>query len=71
MEVFPILALEDNYMYVLQDNGNNVCAVVDPVEPQKVFRIFTKFIIIFPKPIAFISRYPFSFSNLYALAGSS
>lgn len=36
MEVFPILALEDNYMYVLQDTANSVCAVVDPVEPQKV-----------------------------------
>ena len=36
MEVFPISALGDNYMYVLQDTGSDVCAVVDPVEPKKV-----------------------------------
>ena len=36
MEVFPISALGDNYMYVLQDTSSDVCAVVDPVEPKKV-----------------------------------
>ncbi len=40
MEVTPILALKDNYMYVLVDKKTRECAVVDPVEPKKVIQNF-------------------------------
>ena len=36
MRVHIIPALLNNYMYVLVDEKTNECAVVDPVEPDKV-----------------------------------
>jgi hydroxyacylglutathione hydrolase len=36
MNIIPIEALEDNYMYLIIDETTNQCAVVDPVEPLKV-----------------------------------
>lgn len=36
MEVTLVPALEDNYMYVLADKITKECAVVDPVNPEKV-----------------------------------
>lgn len=36
MRVRLIPALEDNYMYLLIDEETKQCAVVDPVEPEKV-----------------------------------
>jgi hydroxyacylglutathione hydrolase len=33
-------ALEDNYMYLLIDDETKQCAVVDPVEPEKVLSLF-------------------------------
>jgi len=36
MRVRLLPALEDNYMYLLIDEGTKKCAVVDPVEPEKV-----------------------------------
>ena len=36
MDVVPIEALEDNYMYLLIDEASKECAAVDPVEPEKV-----------------------------------
>jgi hydroxyacylglutathione hydrolase len=36
MEIVPIKALEDNYMYLVIDSKSNECAVVDPVEPHKI-----------------------------------
>ncbi len=36
MKVVPIEALSDNYMYLVIDEASNECAVVDPVEPNKV-----------------------------------
>lgn len=38
MRVRLIPALEDNYMYLLIDEQTQECAVVDPVEPEKVMR---------------------------------
>lgn len=39
MNVIPIEALSDNYMYLLVDQASNECAAVDPVEPKKVLKI--------------------------------
>jgi len=36
MDIVPISALQDNYMYVIVDKASGDCAVVDPVEPHKV-----------------------------------
>ncbi len=36
MNVIPIEALSDNYMYLLVDEKTKQCAAVDPVEPDKV-----------------------------------
>ena len=36
MNVVPIEALSDNYMYLLIDEASKECAAVDPVEPEKV-----------------------------------
>lgn len=36
MDVYPIPALSDNYMYILVDRASRQAAVVDPVEPDKV-----------------------------------
>lgn len=36
MNVMPIEALQDNYMYLLIDEASKECAAVDPVEPEKV-----------------------------------
>ena len=36
MNVTPIAALGDNYMYLLVDTKTREAAVVDPVEPEKV-----------------------------------
>ena len=36
MRVRLLPALEDNYMYLLIDEETKLCAVVDPVEPEKV-----------------------------------
>lgn len=38
MKVIPVSALSDNYMYILIDKNTNVCAVVDPVEPEKLLK---------------------------------
>ncbi|VDP19608.1 unnamed protein product [Schistosoma margrebowiei] len=49
MEVITIPALSDNYMYVVIDRASNVswmffiiCAVVDPVEPDKILNAVTQ-----------------------------
>ena len=39
MNVIPIEALQDNYMYLLVDESTKECAAVDPVEPEKVIRV--------------------------------
>ena len=36
MEVIPVEANSDNYMYLIVDNATKECAVVDPAEPKKV-----------------------------------
>jgi hypothetical protein len=36
MNVVPVEALEDNYMYLLIDDATKEAAAVDPVEPTKV-----------------------------------
>jgi hypothetical protein len=36
MNIIPVEALQDNYMYLIVDEASNECACVDPVEPQKV-----------------------------------
>lgn len=36
MNVIPIEALSDNYMYLIVDEATKECAAVDPVEPPKV-----------------------------------
>jgi len=36
MKVIPVAALSDNYMYMLIDESSKLCAVVDPVEPEKL-----------------------------------
>ncbi|CAF0800779.1 unnamed protein product [Brachionus calyciflorus] len=36
MNVIPIEALSDNYMYLLVDEKTKHCAAVDPVEPDKI-----------------------------------
>lgn len=36
MNVIPIEALSDNYMYLLVDETTKECAAVDPVEPSKI-----------------------------------
>jgi hypothetical protein len=38
MNVIPIAALSDNYMYLIVDQASGECAAVDPVEPGKVYR---------------------------------
>ena len=38
MKVIPVEALSDNYMYILIDESNKVCAAVDPVEPEKLVK---------------------------------
>jgi len=38
MRVIPVCALSDNYMYILIDEKTKVCAVVDPVEPEKLVK---------------------------------
>lgn len=39
MRVHIIPALQDNYMYLLVDEASNEAAVVDPVEPEKVYSV--------------------------------
>ena len=41
MRVRLIPALSDNYMYLLVDEKSKTCAIVDPVEPEKVSSIGT------------------------------
>lgn len=36
LNIVPIPALSDNYMYLVIDETTKECAVVDPVEPEKV-----------------------------------
>lgn len=36
MNIIPIEALQDNYMYLIVDQATKECAAVDPVEPLKV-----------------------------------
>ncbi len=36
MNVVPIEALEDNYMYLIIDEATKEAAAIDPVEPTKV-----------------------------------
>jgi glyoxylase-like metal-dependent hydrolase (beta-lactamase superfamily II) len=36
MNIVPIEALSDNYMYLLIDEQSRECAAVDPVEPKKL-----------------------------------
>jgi hypothetical protein len=36
MNVIPVEALSDNYMYLLVDEATKECAAVDPVEPDSV-----------------------------------
>jgi hydroxyacylglutathione hydrolase len=36
MNVIPIEALSDNYMYLIVDEATKECAAVDPVEPKKI-----------------------------------
>jgi hypothetical protein len=36
MNIVPIEALSDNYMYLLVDVASGECAAVDPAEPKKV-----------------------------------
>jgi len=38
MRVIPVCALSDNYMYILIDQKTKVCAVVDPVEPERLLK---------------------------------
>jgi len=38
MRVIPVSALSDNYMYILIDQKTKTCAVVDPVEPEKLLK---------------------------------
>jgi len=38
MRVIPVSALSDNYMYILIDQKTSTCAVVDPVEPEKLLK---------------------------------
>lgn len=38
MQITLLPALEDNYMYLVTDEASKECAVVDPVEPDKVLR---------------------------------
>ena len=40
MNIIPIEALSDNYMYLVIDDETKECAAVDPVEPSKVFKKF-------------------------------
>ena len=51
MEVIPVEANSDNYMYLIVDNATKECAVVDPAEPKKVnwLFLFVLTIIWFPK----------------------
>jgi len=39
MRVITIPALEDNYMYVVIDDGSKQACVVDPVNPEKVMKV--------------------------------
>ena len=51
MRVRLIPALEDNYMYLLIDEETKQCAVVDPVEPEKVgvvYKILSSVRLFFP-----------------------
>jgi len=41
MNVVPVEALEDNYMYLLIDEATKEAAAVDPVEPIKVVKNIT------------------------------
>lgn len=36
MNIIPLEALQDNYMYLIVDESTKECAAVDPVEPKKV-----------------------------------
>lgn len=36
MNIIPIEALQDNYMYLIVDESTKECAAVDPVDPKKV-----------------------------------
>ena len=42
MDIVPVEALEDNYMYFIIDKSTNEAAVVDPVEPVKLIDIARK-----------------------------
>ena len=42
MKIHLIPALSDNYMYLLIDEKTKDCAVVDPVEPEKVQEALSK-----------------------------
>ena len=39
MNIIPIEALQDNYMYLIVDQATKECAAVDPVEPLKVYNL--------------------------------
>ena len=40
LNVTPIPALDDNYMYLLTDTTTNEAAIIDPVNPDKVICIY-------------------------------
>ena len=45
MNIVPIEALDDNYMYLIIDEATKEAAAVDPVEPNKVSVKISKFYI--------------------------
>ena len=42
MQVIPVPTLQDNYSCIIIDNKSNLAAFVDPVEPNKVLKVFDK-----------------------------
>lgn len=42
MKITPLLALNDNYMYLIVDEETNEAAVIDPVEPEKCIALAQK-----------------------------
>ena len=44
MKVHILPALSDNYMYLVVDEDTKEAAIVDPVEPKKVYIIFYLFL---------------------------
>jgi len=42
MKIIPILAMQDNYMYLIIDDLSNKAAIVDPVDPDRVLNVVKK-----------------------------